>query len=393
MKQRFVKTKPLKELDVSENKQPRAVVIQGNQACVEGALLAGCSFFAGYPITPATELAEVMAERLPLINGAFIQMEDELASINAVIGAAWGGAKAMTATSGPGYSLMQEGIGYAAITETPCVIVNVMRGGPSTGQPTMTSQQDVYQAKYGSHGDYEPIVLVPSSAQEALDMTVRAFNLAEKYLVPVSVLTDEIVGHTRERVVIPDSPELYDRVAPPKGREYAPFRPIEELHGVPYRANFGEGHNICVDGQLHDERGMRVGHLTGPSAELVKRTMAKITDNIDDISDYELYHTDDAAIFVLAYGSTARIALRSVLDARAAGIKAGLIKLKTLFPFPDAMIRRVTGNASRIVVPECNAGKICNEVQRVVNVAVESLPKFGGAMHLPAEIFDAIERS
>jgi len=378
---------------VSEKSNSKAVVIQGNQACVEGALLAGCSFFAGYPITPATEVAEVMAERMPTVGGVFVQMEDELASINAVVGAVWGGAKALTATSGPGYSLMQEGIGYAAVTETPCVIIDVMRGGPSTGQPTMTSQQDVYQAKYGSHGDYEPIVLVPSSAQEALDMTIRAFNLSEKYLVPVSVLTDEVVGHTRERVVIPDSPEVYNRVAPPEGEEYVPFRGQEALGGVPYRANLGEGHNLCVDGQLHDERGMRVGHLTGPSGELVKRLMAKINDNIDDISDYELYSTEDADIIVVAYGSTARVALRSVLDAREAGIKAGLIKLKTLFPFPDAMIRQQVGTASRVIVPECNAGKICNEVQRVVNVPVESMPKFGGAMHVPAEILDAIKRS
>jgi len=371
----------------------KAVVIQGNEASAEGALLAGCTFFAGYPITPATEIAEVMAERMPKVGGIFIQMEDELASINSLIGAAWGGHKALTATSGPGYSLMQEGIGYAAVTETPCVIINVMRGGPSTGQPTMTSQQDVYQAKYGSHGDYEPIVLVPSSAQEALDLTIRAFNLSEKYLVPVTVLTDEVVGHTRERVVIPESPEIYNRVPPPEGEEYLPFRGEEKLGGVPYRANFGEGHNICVDGQLHDEIGMRVGHMVAPSAQLVKRIMAKINDNIDDISDYELYHTDDAEVVVLAYGSTARVALRSVLDARKDGIKAGLIKLKTLFPFPDAMIRNETRSATRVIVPECNAGKICNEVQRVVSVQVESMPKFGGAMHVPSEIFEAIKRS
>lgn len=378
---------------MSEQAKPNAVVIQGNQACVEGALLAGCSFFAGYPITPATEVAEVMAERLPRRQGVFMQMEDELASINAVVGAAWGGAKAMTATSGPGYSLMQEGIGYAAVTETPCVIIDVMRGGPSTGQPTMTSQQDVYQAKYGSHGDYEPIVLVPSSAQEALDLTVRAFNLSEKYLVPVSVLTDEVVGHTRERVVIPDAPDIYDRVQPPAGEEYLPFKGIDALGGVPYRAGLGEGHNICVDGQLHDERGMRVGHLIEPSAALVRRIMRKITDNVDDISDYETYHVEDADILVIAYGSTSRVALRSVLDARAAGIKAGLVKLRTLFPFPDDAIREMAGRASRVIVPECNAGKICNEVQRLTCVRVESMPKFGGAMHVPSEILDAIARS
>ncbi len=373
--------------------RPKAIVIQGNQACVEGALLAGCTFFAGYPITPATEVAEVMAEKMPNTNAVFIQMEDELASMNALIGASWGGAKAMTATSGPGYSLMQEAIGYAAITETPCVIINVMRGGPSTGQPTMTSQQDVYQAKYGSHGDYEPIVLVPSSAQEALDLTIRAFNLSEKYLVPVSVLTDEVVGHTRERVVIPDAPDVYNRIAPPEGIDYKPFKGVDELGGVPYRGGFGEGHNICVDGQTHDGIGMRIGHLMEPSGNLVKRIMDKINNNIDDISDYELKCTEDAEVIVLSYGSTARVALRSVIDAREKGIKAGLIKLKTLFPFPDEMIREETNKAVRILVPECNAGKICNEVQRVVNIEVESLPKFGGAMHVPAEILSAIERS
>ena len=366
------------------------VVLQGNEACVEGAILAGCRFFAGYPITPASEIAEQMALRMPQAGGIFIQMEDEIASVNSLIGAAWGGKKAMTATSGPGYSLMQEGIGYAAATQTPCVVVNVMRGGPSTGQPTLSSQQDVYQAKYGSHGDYEPIVLIPSSAQEAAELTIRAFNLAEEYLVPVSVLLDEIVGHTRERVALPKEVELFERVKPKPGAEYQPFAPISELKGSSYRANFGEGHNILVDGQLHDYMGNRVGHKPDASAEHVRRICTKITQNVDAIADYDLHFTDDADIVLVAYGSTARSALRAVIMGRESGKKMGLIRLKTLFPFPDALIRSIAGNAKAVFVPEMNIGKIVNEVQRVVRNDVFSIPKLGGEMPTPAEILAAV---
>jgi 2-oxoglutarate ferredoxin oxidoreductase subunit alpha len=366
-------------------------VLQGNEACVEGALLAGCRFFAGYPITPASEIAEQMAVRMPQLGGIFIQMEDEIASITSLIGAAWGGKKAMTATSGPGYSLMQEGIGYAATTQTPCVVVNVMRGGPGTGQPTLSSQQDVYQAKYGSHGDYEPIVLIPSSAQEAAELTIRAFNLAEEYLVPVSVLLDEIVGHTRERVTLPASPKLFDRVKPRPGAEYRPFAPIPELKGSSCRANFGEGHNILVDGQLHDHMGNRVGHLPEASAEHVRRICNKITQNIDDIADYELHFAADAERMLIAYGSTARSALRAVVMGREAGKKMGLIRLKTLFPFPDNFIRAAAGKAKAVFVPEMNNGKIVNEVRRVVRNEVFSIPRLGGEMPTPAEILAAVD--
>lgn len=297
-------------------------IIHGNEACVEGAIRAGCRFFAGYPITPASEVAEGMAAKMPAAGGVFIQMEDELASVNSLIGAAWGGLKPMTATSGPGMSLMLEGIGYAAVTETPCVILNVMRGGPSTGQPTSSSQQDVYQAKYGCHGDYEVIVLTPSSAQEAFDLTIRAFDLAERFLVPVIILSDEIVGHTREKVVIPAKVEAVNRRKPLPGQDYIPFRGCQEDDGAFVRANFGEGYNLLVDGQLHDEFGNRIGHLADKSAALVRRLCAKITDNVDMITDLEMRNVEDAELVLVSYGSTSRPALRAMNEARAADRKS-----------------------------------------------------------------------
>jgi 2-oxoglutarate ferredoxin oxidoreductase subunit alpha len=332
-----------------------------------------------------------MAARMPQAEGVFIQMEDELASMNALIGASWGGAKAMTATSGPGMSLMMEGIGYAVVTETPCVILNVMRGGPSTGQPTASSQQDVYQAKYGSHGDYELIVLTPSSAQEALDMTIRAFNLSEKFLVPVIILTDEIVGHTREKVVIPEKAETIDRLKPKPDQEYIPFKGIPENNGVPLRAVFGEGHHILVDGQLHDEYGNRVGHIAAKSAVLVKRLCDKINDNIDLITDLEVRNADDADLIIISYGSTSRPALRAMKEAREQGLKVGWVKLKTLFPFPEKEIAALAQKTDRFLVPEMNVGKIVKEVERVVKHKVASLPKLGGELHTPDEILTAIK--
>jgi 2-oxoglutarate ferredoxin oxidoreductase subunit alpha len=366
-------------------------IMHGNEACAEGALIAGCKFFAGYPITPATEVAEVMAKRIPKENGVFIQMEDELASINAVIGAAWGGAKSMTATSGPGFSLMQEGIGYAVTTETPCVVVDVMRGGPSTGQPTMSAQQDVYQAKYGSHGDYELIVLVPSSAQEALDMTIRAFNLSEKYLVPVLVLTDEIVGHTRERVVFPTNPEIINRRKPTNGQKYIPFDATKETNYVPDRADFGEGYNILVDGQLHDAFGNRVGHIPADSAALVERLCKKILENVDDILEIEEREIDDADVVIVAYGSSSRPALRAMREARDQGLKVGLVKIKTLFPFPEKRLKEIAAKVNTFVVPEMNLGKIVNEVERVTKKNTISIPKIGGELHTPNEILNVIK--
>lgn len=366
-------------------------IIQGNEACVEGAIVAGCRFFAGYPITPASEIAELMARRLPQVGGVFMQMEDELASICAVMGAVWGGVKACTASSGPGISLMQEGVGYAAETETPCVIINVMRGGPSTGQPTLASQQDVYQAKYGSHGDYEIIALAPSSAQEAFDLTVKAFNLAETYRVPVYVLSDEIVGHTRERVQIDPSIEIVPRIAPSK-EGYQAFCPGADglLHGMPA---FNDGYRLLVEGQLHDETGNRVGHDVDASARLVRRLCEKITSRVDDLTDVEEIHLDDAEVAVVCYGSSARSALEAVDSARRKGIRAGIFRLRVLFPFPERRVAALARKVRTLIVPEMNTGKIVLEVERAAagTTHVIGLSKLGGDMHTPDEIFYAIK--
>jgi len=364
------------------------LVIHGNEACARGAIAAGCRFFAGYPITPASEITEVMSRLLPRTQGVFLQMEDEIASICAILGAAWGGAKTCTATSGPGFTLMQEGIGWAAETDTPVVVIDVMRGGPATGQPTSSSQQDVMQAKYGSHGDYEVIVLVPSSAQEAFDLTVKAFNLSEVYRNPVILLTDEIVGHTREKVRIPEKVEIVERRKPASNpADYVPFRPAAKglLDGMPA---FNQGYGILVDGQLHDEFGGRAGHKPDVSAAMVERICRKITDHADELADVEEWMLEDAEIAFIAFGSPARPALKAAKDARTQGIKAGFLKLRVLWPFPDRIIEQVARQARRVIVPEMNIGKVFREVKRVVagNVEVISLPKLGGEVHTPAEI-------
>jgi 2-oxoglutarate ferredoxin oxidoreductase subunit alpha len=374
----------------SEIQSKKIAVIQGNEAVVEGAIAAGCRFFAGYPITPASEIAELMSRRLPQVGGVFLQMEDELASINAVIGASWGGMKCCTASSGPGISLMQEGIGYAAATETPCVIINVMRGGPGTGQPTMASQQDIFQAKYGAHGDYEIIALCPASAQEAYELTIKAFNLAEIYRVPVFLLSDEIVGHTREKVRFQDY-EVIKRKAPEKSG-YLPYRsrPDGLLEGMP---SFNQGYKLLIDGQLHDEDGNRAGANIEKSARLVKRLCSKITDHIDDLTDIEAQHLEDAEICVVAFGSASRPAMEAVSAARKEGIRAGLLRLRILFPFPEKQIADLTKNVSTLLVPELNIGKLVQEVRRSVkDKKIISLPKLGGALHTPDEILRAIKK-
>lgn len=369
--------------------------MEGDIACAEGAIAAGCRFFAGYPITPATEIAERMAQRLPEVEGVYIQMEDELASMAAVIGASYAGVKSMTATSGPGFSLMVENIGLAFMTETPCVIVNIMRGGPSTGQPTKPSQQDVMQAKWGSHGDYEIVALAPSSVQEIFDLTIEAFNLSETYRTPVVVLADEIVGHMRERITIPKADEI--RVVnrkkpqvPPS--EYAQFRPDEDL--VPPMACFGEGYRFYATGLTHDES----GHPTTSSAEaqqkLVQRLCDKIRKNADRIVKTERTMLEDAEVAVVAYGITSRSALSAVRKARETGIKAGLLRLVTLWPFPDKQISQVAKKVNAIVVLEMNYGQIVREVERAAKeTPVIFLPKLGEEPHKPAEILQAIGRA
>lgn len=375
-------------------KTENVVLVQGNEACVRGALAAGCRFFAGYPITPATEIAELMSLKLPDYQGTFMQMEDEIASISTIIGAAWGGLKACTATSGPGYSLMQEGIGYAAVTETPCVIINVMRGGPATGQPTLSAQQDVMQAKYGSHGDYETIAMCPSSVQECFDLTVKAFNLSEKFRVPVSVLSDEIVGHTREKLNIPDTIDVVERQKPKTPpSEYLPYKPEPSglLDGMP---TFGQGYKLLIDGQLHYENGNRAGHDPVESGKLVERLCRKITDHADELVDVDTAFTDDAETVVLSYGCVARSALSAVKMARAEGLKVGFIKLKILWPFPDRVIKEAIKTARTIVVPEMNIGKISVEMQRLTsdNQEIRPVSKIGGYLHTPLEILEAIKK-
>jgi len=365
----------------------------GDLACAEGALAAGCRFFGGYPITPATEIAERMARRLPQVGGTYIQMEDEIASIAAVIGASYAGLKAMTATSGPGFSLMQENIGLAVMTEAPCVIVNVMRGGPSTGQPTMAGQQDVMQAKWGSHGDYEIIALTPSTVQEAFDLTIEAFNYAEAYRVPVMIMMDAIVGHMWERVTIPpaDQIKIVNRKKPQVPPEkYAPFKPDEDL--VPPMAVFGDGYHFHATGLTHDEEGRPRTESIKTQQTLVQRLCDKIRKNADKIIQIRETMLDDAEIAVVAYGIEARAAWSAVRKARNAGIKAGLLRLITLWPFPEKQVAEVAKKVKTIVVPEMNYGQLVREVERAAKTTpVTFLSKLGEEPHKPEEILEAIK--
>jgi len=367
--------------------------MSGDIACAEGALAVGCRFFAGYPITPATEIAEHMARRLPELGGVYIQMEDEIGSMAAVIGASYAGVKSMTATSGPGFSLMMENIGLAAMTETPCVIVNVMRGGPSTGQPTMPGQQDVMQARWGSHGDYEIIALAPSSVQEMFDLTVDAFNLAETYRVPVFVLADEIVGHMWERVNIPqaDSINIMSRKKPTlPPNKFAPFKPDADL--VPPMAVFGEGYHFHATGLTHDERGYPRTDSAEAQTQLVQRLCDKIRRNKEKIIRVEKTMLEDAEVAVVAYGIAARAGLSAVRKARAKGIKAGLLRPVTLWPFPEEHVAHMSRRAKGIVVAEMNYGQMVREVERAAKeTPVIFLPKLGEEPHKPDEILEAIE--
>ncbi len=364
----------------------------GDHACAEGALAAGCRFFAGYPITPSTEIAEWITRRIPLFGGIYIQMEDELASMAALIGASCGGVKSMTATSGPGYTLMLENIGLAVMLEVPCVIVNIQRGAPSTGLPTLVGQGDVMQAKWGSHGDYEIIALSPNSCQEMFDLTIKAFNLAEKYRVPVTILSDEAIGHLREKVVIPpqEEIEIINREKPDVSPdEYWPYVPKENL--VPPMAIAGEGYYVHMTGLTHDERGYP--DITGKAHEkLVRRLIDKIQKNRNDIIEYEEVMLDDAEIGVISFGITARSALKAVRTARKKGIKAGLLRLKTIWPFPEEKISEISKKVSKFVVAEINQGQIRREVERarVNGIPVIGVHKLGGDLITPDEIMEGI---
>ncbi len=370
--------------------QPR--LLQGNEAIVEGALAAGCRFFAGYPITPATEISEGMAQRLPGVGGTFIQMEDEIASLGAVIGASLAGVKAMTATSGPGFSLMQENLGFACVAEVPCVIVDVMRGGPSTGLPTHVSQGDVMQARWGTHGDHPIIVLAAATTRDCFDLTVRAFNLSEKYRTPAILLTDEVVAHTREKVVLPEpaAVEVVDRERPTVPPEwYVPYE--DNPRGVPPMGIFGDGYRYHVTGLIHDVHGFPT-ERKDEIVPFLNRLFRKITQHFDDILMVEEEQTADAEILVAAYGSVARSARRAVREARRQGIKAGLFQLVTLWPFPRRLLEPHLRRVKAVLVPELNRGQMSREVKRVNQgmTRIETLNRIDGDLITPGEIVERL---
>jgi 2-oxoglutarate ferredoxin oxidoreductase subunit alpha len=374
-------------------------LMQGNKACAEGAIAAGCSFFAGYPITPATEIAEIMAQRLPQVGGKFIQMEDEIASIAAIIGGSVGGAKAMTATSGPGFSLMQENIGYAAVAEIPCVIVNVQRTGPSTGLPTQPAQGDVMQARWGTHGDHPIIALCPSTVREVYDLTIRSFNLSEKYRTPVILLMDAMLGHMRERIELPhlgagetDERAIWDRAPTEVPPEW--YKAYEnEPSDVPPLAPFGEGYRYHITGLFHDEHGYPTQRLDEIQPWL-NRVFGKIERGLSEIVDYEADpYLDRAEVVVIAYGAAARSAQRAVKLARSRGTRVSLLKLRTLWPFPVEKIESAADQIHCVIVPEMNLGQLALEVERVVGRRkVVRISRADGQMIDPQEILEAIER-
>ncbi len=364
----------------------------GDVAIAEGGIAAGCRFFGGYPITPSTETAERMASRLPQIGGLYVQMEDELGSMAAILGAAWAGKKTMTATSGPGFSLMMENLGLGIITETPTVILNVQRGAPSTGLPTLVAQGDMMQARWGSHGHYEIIAVVPWSVQECFDLTIKAFNYAERYRTPVLIMADAEVGHLYERLEIPaqDQIELWERKGPagPPGEEGA-FEMGEDL--IPPMAAAGQGYHVFCESLTHDERGYP--DTTAPAHQkLVTRLNEKIRRARFDIYDYEERGVDGAEVVVMAYGISARTAVRAIAMAEARGVKAGLLRLRTAWPFPEERIRELSGAVRGFVVPEINLGQMVREVERCAGdtCGIVSVTHAGGDIHKPEEILEAI---
>lgn len=371
----------------------RTYMMQGNIAVAEGAIDAGCRFFAGYPITPSSEIAEHLSKKLPAYGGKFLQMEDEIAAMGAVIGASLAGAKSLTATSGPGFSLKQENIGYASLAEIPVVVVNVMRGGPSTGLPTLPSQGDVMQARWGTHGDHPVIVLAPSNVRESYDMTIQAFNMSEKYRVPVILLLDEIIGHVYEKVSLPDPDELtiINRKKPSVPPEqYLPYKIDDSL--IPEMANFGEGYRYHVTGLVHDETGFPTNNTEQIDRMLV-RLNSKLDKYRDEIIKYEKTDTDDAKIGIVAYGSSARSARNAMRMAREKGIKVGMLRMQTIWPFPTDAINKFAQQLDAIIIPELNLGQLAHEVEHAVKgkVEVHRVNKINGEPIHPKEILEKIE--
>lgn len=386
-----VETKQEKKKTIYKENVP--LLMQGNEACALGALAAGCRFFAGYPITPSTEIAEMLSRLLPMFGGRFIQMEDEIASIAAVIGASIAGAKAMTSTSGPGYSLMQENLGYAYMTEVPCVIINVMRGGPSTGLPTKVAQGDVMQSKWGPHGDYFPIVLMPSSVKECFDYTVKAFNISEKYRMPVTLLSDEVLGHMREIVKLPSQEELEVETVskpfePPEWYKHFEITP-DYLSPM---ASFGEGYRFHLTGLTHDEYGFPTSKKNEIVSKLEKLRLKTIR-HLDELTDVRIEMMDDAHIMVFAYGSTSRAARQAIRIARKKRFKVGLIQPRIIWPFPDKIVREYLENVDLVVVPELNQGQIIREIKRLSqrHIRIIGLNRFDGELITPQQIVEKIK--
>ncbi|HEU4746685.1 MAG TPA: 2-oxoacid:acceptor oxidoreductase subunit alpha [Anaerolineales bacterium] len=366
-------------------------LMQGNEAIAMGALAAGCRFYAGYPITPSTEVAEVMSRELPKVGGKFIQMEDEIASMAAIIGGSVGGLKSMTATSGPGFSLMQENIGYAAMAEIPCVIVNVQRLGPSTGQPTAASQGDVMQARWGTHGDHQIIVLSPISVAQSFELAVKAFNLSEKYRTPVILLTDEIIGHMREPIELPDfnTIEKVERVVTESPSTYKAYR--NDAGDVPPMASFGTGYRYHITGLFHNELGFPTQHLHKIDAWL-ERVDNKFNNNADDILLYQKDYQPEARMAILSYGASARTARHAMKQLRAKGEKVNLFTAQTLWPFPEAAVEDLADSVERIIVPEMNLGQLALEVERIAGrKKVVRVNRANGEMVTPDMILSAVE--
>lgn len=367
-------------------------LMQGNVAIAYGAIAGGCRFFAGYPITPSSEIAEILSDELPAAGGVFIQMEDEISSMGAVVGASIAGEKSMTATSGPGFSLKQENLGMAVMAEVPTVVVNVQRGGPSTGLPTKGAQGDVMQARWGTHGDHPIIAVSPNSVEECYYMTIRALNLAEKYRTPVIVLTDEIIAHLTEKIEIKPNSEIetVDREKPQESPgEYLPYRLTES--GIPPMANFGEGYRYHITGLVHDETGFPTNDPDEATRQLM-RLNTKFDKHLDDILDYEEYHTEDMEILLVSYGAPSRSAKRAMMVAREQGVKAGFLRLKTIWPFAEEKIRELAQKVDRIIVPEMNLGQIAGEIERFApdKTDVIRVNHVNGEAIKPSEIVNTI---
>ncbi|MCK9329916.1 MAG: 2-oxoacid:acceptor oxidoreductase subunit alpha [Candidatus Cloacimonetes bacterium] len=391
------KVQEKKQKEVKETTEKKSVLLQGNQAIALGALAAGVNFFGGYPITPSTEIAEILSEELPKRGGKFIQMEDEIASICSVIGASLAGAKAMTATSGPGFSLMQEAIGYAKIAETPCVVVDVQRGGPSTGLPTKPSQGDIQQSRWGSHGDAPAIVLYPHTVKEAYELTIRAFNLSEKYRTCVTLLLDEVLGHMREAVVLPDPSTLriIHRLKPTVPPEWYKHYDENQKYPSPL-ASYGEGYRFHVTGLAHDSLGFPT-NKSSEVATMMARLKKKIVHNIRDLVQIESYKMENAKIAVFAAGICARSAKAAVNMARAEGIEVGLLRPLTIWPFPDDAVKKVLRDVEAVIVPELNEGQLYREIERLTRTKTDSslvpVQRVDGEIITPADILRAIKEA